>query len=295
MPSLQVGGVILLQLLRHWWERDFLWGPNGAYPLWLFERDLPASRAPSFFAVQSEPLFQGLYVLSIGAAVLYVVGWQTRWIGIWLYALTWSLIYRNPMLMTGGEKLLLAMLPYVVLLVNTSTYLSADSGWRRIGSPLPSPSRPFRALVHNAGLVCVINQLAIMYGFSGFAKLLGEPWRDGTAVYYVLRSPELSLPGLSPLLYQSAILIQVMTHLTLAFEISFPILVWIPRARWLVVLTAVAFHTFIGIGLGLMLFAVQALIFQLVLVGDAPYQSLATWLDRLWRRATAGSRSACRP
>jgi hypothetical protein len=275
-----LGGVVLVQLLRHWWERDFLWGPNGVYPLWLFERDLPSSRAPSFFATASEPLFHALYVIAIIAALLYLIGWQTRWVGIWLYALTWSLVYRNPMLITGGEKLVLANLPYVILLLNTSAYLSVDSGWRRIGAAT-LPPRPFQALLHNAGLLCVFSQLAIMYGFAGFSKLLGEPWRDGTAVYYVLRAPEFTMPGLAPLIYQSAILVPLLTYLTLAFETSVPFLIWSRWTRWIVVVQAVVFHIFIGIVLGLVFFAIQALIFQFLLVGDAGYRSLAARIGRL--------------
>jgi hypothetical protein len=274
-------------LLRHWQQRDFLWGPHGVYPLWLFERDLPNSRAPSFFAVQSEPIFHALYVVAVIAALLYLIGWQTRWIGIWLYVLTWSLVYRNPMLITGGEKLVLATLPCVILLLNTSAYLSADSGWRRIGAA-SLPSRPFRALLHNAGLLCVFSQLAIMYGFAGFSKLLGEPWRDGTAVYYVLRAPEFTLPGLAPLIYQNAILVPLLTYATLAFETSVPFLIWSPRTRWIVVVQAVVFHAFIGIVLGLVFFAAQALIFQFLLVGDSGYRSLGVRVGRLW----VGLRSA---
>ena len=276
-----LGSVVLYQLLRHWAERDFLWGPRAVYPLWLFVRELPTTRAPSFFAVESEPLFQLLYAVSIGVAFLYLIGWQTRWIGIWLYVLTWSLIQRNPMLLTGGDKLLLVMLPFVVLLMNTSAYLSVDARWRRIDDAWQPSRRPFVALFHNVGLFCIVVQLCVLYGFSGFAKLLGEPWREGTAVYYVLRSSEFTLPGFSPLIYLNPVLVPLLTYGTLVFELSFPLLVWSARTRWIAVLGAVVFHIFIAVFMGLVLFAAQALIFQLVLFGDARYRRLVSRARRL--------------
>lgn len=288
-----LGAVVLYQLVRHWAERDFLWGPRGVYPLWLFQRELPLARAPSFFAVESTLLFDLVYAVAVGVAALYLVGWRTRWIAIWLYILTWSLIQRNPMLLSGGDKLLLVMLPFVVLLLDTSAYLSADAGWRRIGDPWRPPPRPFVALLHNVGLVCIFVQLSVVYGFSGLAKLLGEAWRDGTAVYYVLRSAEFTLPGISPLIYLNPVLVPLLTYATLAFELGFPLLIWSPRTRWLASLQTMVFHLFIAVFMGLVLFAAQALIFQLVLFDDASYRRAFARLGRVaacWGRAgPAGS------
>jgi hypothetical protein len=287
-----LGCVVLYQLLRHWAERDFLWGPRGVYPFWLFQRELPVARAPSFFAVDSELLFQLLYGLTIGAVLLYVLGWQTRWIAVWVYVLIWSLSHRNPMVLAGGDRLLLAMFPFVLLLMNTSAYLSADSRWRRIGDPWRPSRRPFVALFHNLGLFCIFVQLCIVYGFSGFAKLLGEPWRDGTAVYYVLRSAEFTLPGVSPIIYHNAVLVPLLTYATLFFELSFPLLIWSSRTRWILALQAVTFHIFIAVFLGLVLFAAQALIFQFVLFDDARYRAVARRLPGSFRGPGARDRRA---
>lgn len=269
-----LGCIVLYHLVRHWAERDFLWGPHGVYPLWLFERELPSWRAPSFLAVESELLFQTLYLGGIGVALLYVVGWQSRLLGIWLYVVVWSLFQRNPMLLTGGERIVLAMLPPVLLLMNTSAYLSADSGWRRIGDDRRPPLRPFSALFHNVGVLYVLIQLSIVYGISGITKLLGETWRDGTAVYYAMRSAEFTLPGWSELIYLNPILVPLLTYGTILFELGFPVLIWSERTRWIASALAVVFHLFIAIFLGLTLFSAQALVFQLVLFSDERYRGL---------------------
>jgi hypothetical protein len=280
-----LGSVVLYQLLGHWTDRAFLWGPRGVYPVWLFSRDLSLAGAPSFFAVESEPIFHAVYTVGVVVALLYLLGWQTRWVGIWLYVLVWSLVKLNPMLTSGGDTLVLVMLPFV-LLMNTSAYLSADSRWRGIGDAIRPSSGPFAALCHNVGLGCVFVQLCIFYGFAGVYKLLGQSWRDGTAVYYALRLPEFRLPGLSELIYLNAGLVIFLTYATLAFELSFPLLVWSRRTRWIVAVQALWFHVFIAVFLGLALFSAQALIFQLVLFDDARYTALARRLGS-WRSPPA--------
>jgi antimicrobial peptide system SdpB family protein len=272
-----LGLVVLYQLLGHFAERGFLWGPRGVYPLWLFERDLRVGRAPSFLAVESELLFEVVYGLSIVVAVLYVLGWRTRWIGIWLYVLTWSLIKRNPLLRTGGDSIVLVMLPFL-LLMNTSAYLSADSKWRGIGDSDRPAAGPFAALFHNVGLLGVMLQLCFIYLFAGVYKLLGEHWPQGTAMYYVLRAPEFTLPGVSELIYLNPVLVPVLTYATLVFELSFPLLVWSARTRLIAVGAAVAFHLSTAVLMGLAVFAAQALVFQCALVADRDYRAL-------WRRS----------
>ena len=273
---------VLYQLLGHWAERDFLWGPRGIFPIWLYWRDLPSTRSPSFFAVDSEPIFQALCLTTVGVALLYLVGWQTRWIGIWFYVLTWSLIARNPLLRSGGESLLLTLLPWVLLL-DTSAYFSADSNWRGFRQG-PRPSQgPFAALVHNIGLFGILAQLSLAYGFAGVYKLLGQSWLQGTAVYYVLRLPEFALPGLSELIYLNPALVRLLTYLTLAFELSVPLLIWSRQTRWIVALAATVFHLFIATFTGLVVFAFEALIFQLVVLDDDVYRSIALRWGRMGR------------
>jgi hypothetical protein len=274
-----LAAVLLYQLLGHWTQREFLWGPRGVYPIALFRRELASALGPSFFAVESELLFHAVYAAAVLVAVLYLVGWQTRVLGIWVYAVVWSLVKRNPMLATGGDTLLLVMLPFV-LLMNTAAYFSADSRCRAPGRELPPPARPFATLVHNVALCCVLVQLSLFYGFAGVYKLFGDTWRDGTAVYYALRLPEFMPPAVGARSYLDATVVHILTYATLAFELSFPVLMWSRRTRSIVAVQAVVFHAFIGLAMGLAVFAAQALIFQLVLFDDDQYTALGRRLRR---------------
>ena len=50
------------------------------------------------------------------------------------------------------------------------------------------------------------------------------------------------------------------SYFTLGFEIYFPVLVWIPRLRWTMVLCAVLLHTGIALCMGLVTFSLMMLV-----------------------------------
>lgn len=264
-----IAAIVLYRLLVHAADRGLLWGPRGVYPATLFAR---AAEGPSFFAVASPAAFDALYAIAVAAALLYLAGWQTRWTAVWLYVVVWSLVERNPFLVTGGDTLVRVMMPFLLLL-DTGAYLSADSGWRRPREPAPLAG-PVAALVHNVALGCVFVQLALFYGFAGIYKLLGETWRQGTAVYWTLRMPEFARPGSSDLLAAHGGVVAALSWSTLAFELSAPLLLWSRRTRWLFTLQAAVFHLAVAGAMGLVVFSAQALVFQLVLYDDATFRRL---------------------
>jgi len=269
-----VSAVMLLFLIGQWPNRHLIWGPDGAFPAWLFERELPYTRAPSVFAVSSPLLFDALYHLTIVVAVAFLIGWRPLVVRVGFVVLSWSLLRRHPYVMTGGDSLLLLCLPWL-LLTNTTAYLSVTSGWRGIGSAWRPGPRPWRALLHNMGVLGLLLQLSVMYLFAGLYKLFGGPWQDGSAAGAVLRIDRFSLPGVSPLVYEAPFLSAALTYWTTAFELTAPLLLWFPATRWLVAVQSVLFHGGIGVLMGLMTFAVEATMLQLVVFPDASYRRLA--------------------
>ncbi len=279
LVRLGAGLVALSYLVGHWSARELLWGSGAVYPLSLYRRDLSLLRWPSLFAVESDVAFTALYVAAIAVVGLYTIGWQTRWLGLPFYVVVSSLLARNPMLLTGGDALFLAELPFLVFL-DTGAYLSVDSGWRRPGERFEPPSRPFAALLHNVALIGIAIQLCMAYEVSGLYKVAGELWRNGTAVYYALRRPEFVLPGVSAAIYRPASVVTLLTYGTVAFEIAYPFLVWKRGTRWLAVLIATLFHGAIAVVMGLVTFAAEMLVFQLVLLDDEQYRRAYGWLVR---------------
>ena len=271
-----IGSVVVYYLAGHWAERSFLWGPNGLYPYWLYARELSATHAPSLLGVESPRLFDTIYSAALLVALLYTIGWHTRLIGIPFAIFTWSLLMRNPFVLTGGDNLVQVELP-LMLIANTSAFLSLDSGWRGPVTPSQEPSRPLPALIHNAALFAMMLQLAIAYGAAGLAKAAGYAWQHGTAIYYVLQTREFGMSSLTSLLFRNDIIVALLTYAVVAFELAFPFLIWHRKTRWIAAAGAVAMHTAIALFMRLVPFAVEALVFEFILFPDESYRRLLRW------------------
>lgn len=100
------------------------------------------------------------------------------------------------------------------------------------GAPAPTVSA-------NLALRLIQLHLMLIYGMAGLAKLQGQGWWSGMAIWGVLASAEFRQLDLTWLVAYPWLL-NLMTHGALALEISYPVLVWVPVLRPLL-LTAVVF------------------------------------------------------
>lgn len=97
-------------------------------------------------------------------------------------------------------------------------------------------------------------QISAIYAYTGWEKLKGASWWDGTALWSVLANPQMTTMDFSFLRHFPWI-IPVIGYVTIMFEIYFPAMVAWPRTRYLCLLLGVSFHLGIGVFMGLMPFA----------------------------------------
>lgn len=97
-------------------------------------------------------------------------------------------------------------------------------------------------------------QLFTIYTYTGFEKLKGTTWWDGTALWTVLVNPQFTSYDLL-FLKDFPLFFAIGTFVTIVFEVYFPVLVSIKRTRLLWLSLGVAFHLMIGLLLGLMSFS----------------------------------------
>lgn len=107
--------------------------------------------------------------------------------------------------------------------------------------------------------------LALVYLFAGISKLQGEMWWDGTAVWGAIANLEYQSADLLWLVHHPW-LVNLLTHVTVIWEISYVVLIWPRLSRPLVLLIAVPIHLGIGFGLGMMTFGLAMLIANLAFV-----------------------------
>lgn len=280
------GCLILLQYLLNYAQRQYLFGPNGAYPF-----ELSASQAPMFslYHLSSSPIvFEVLFHTAIVVTLAWVWGIKTRLLTP-LTLLFWiSLRQTNTMLWDGGDNLMQLAMIYALfadlspLRPGERDQLAPRSTWATI-----------TGLVHNAAVLAIALQVCVLYGVSALAKVQGDTWQNGTALYYALWPEQFRFPGVTEHLLRSAPLLSLLSHATVFFQVSFPFLYLLNRhTRHFAVLMAISFHLGIAGMMGLFTFAGFMITADLALIGDSGYLTVARLARSAWRRiARSASKS----
>ncbi len=221
-------------------------------------------------------------------------------LGLWTRVtsvLTWAgslcFIHRAPSLLFGMDTMTNIALMYLMIAPCGDT-LSLDR-WlecrraRRRGEPEP-PVRP--SVIANFATRLTQVHFCMIYLAAGCSKLLGGTWWNGTAPALVLLNYNFAPMDMKlytdfmSWLVKHRLLWELTTALgvvfTLFLEISFPILVWPRRTRWLMISGSVIMHTAIGIFMGLVSFSMMMMVLVLSFV---PPEVVRRQLDHLIRRA----------
>lgn len=275
------GTTILFQYLINHAERRFLYGPNCVYPF----RDGTAAAFPWLGWGRSYVWFEFVYHAGIVSAVLWLLGWRTRYVTPILYVLWRSLDDRNPLLADGGDNLV-ALLMFYACFADVSARGSLDARFHPRREPLTLFDK-CAGMLHNAALLAMLVQVCVLYAVAGLTKVQGTAWRDGTAIYYAFRTAEFSWPGFSEFVYSSPIVVTILSYATVAVQISFPFCVTLnAHSRRVILLLAIGFHLGVGAFMGLVTFASFMIAADLLFIPDEDYQRWGGYLTRLRIRCT---------
>ncbi|MFJ9830303.1 HTTM domain-containing protein [Streptomyces sp. NPDC101169] len=111
-------------------------------------------------------------------------------------------------------------------------------------------------VVHAGALLMVAIQVCLIYATSGWYKIQGLQWQDGTALYYVLHLDNVSpWPALSHAVASSSLIVLLLTYGTVIVEVAFPFTLFNRKLRTAMVAIMAGMHMGIGILLGLPFFA----------------------------------------
>jgi hypothetical protein len=145
----------------------------------------------------------------------------------------------NPLPLSGANSAL-QMVLFCLIWADCGAVWSVDAWLERRRHPEAVAAQP--SMTSIAPLRLVRFQVAMIYLSSGCWKLLNQPWRDGSALHYVLntnlyrRFPQ-GLPlALDPLA-------TLLTYATLAWELGFAFMVLWRPTRKLALLAGIAIHT----------------------------------------------------
>ena len=143
--------------------------------------------------------------------------------------------------------------------------LSKDQLWPSEYQPTPAPQ-----VSANVAIRLLQIHLCIIYCIAGLSKLIGPAWWNGYAVWSTLANFEFApmqfegynwfLKTISKNQLVFELFMTSAGHFTLAFEISYPFLIWNSRTRWWSLSGAIILHGFIGLFMGLKTFSMMMLV-----------------------------------
>ena len=275
------GCTMLAQLLAALPQRHFLFGRHGVYPI---EYATSTSVFGLYSMVDSPLGFELLFFGTIAAAVVWTLGLALPVSTVVVLVLWKSTFDRLPGLADGGDNLTHLMLIYALL-----TNLGGSRGERWL-QRMPRWCRDIRAMVHNTGVAAMWIQVCIVYFIAGAAKLHGEAWRNGTALYYALGTSKYSMPGLVDPLLDAPVLLTLLAYATLVFQVGFPFLVALnPYSRRIALAIALSFHFGIATVMGLTTFAFFMIAADLTFLTDVEIEAASVRLRRVWFRVRPNS------
>ena len=260
-------------------DRGYLWGPDGVYPFGTFKDSIIRPAFSIYEVSESRAIFEGLFHLGLVVALLFGLGIGGRAMTAVHYIFLVSLYMRNPALLDGGDNLAYLVLLYLIP-VNTTSVLA-------VRSRIPAPAAPrLSTLLHNVGLMFIGAQLCFVYLASGMYKIQGQYWRDGTALYYILRVPEFSWPIVTDYLVKLSWFITFATYATVFFQLLFPALIIRRETRALAVLCGVIFHLSIALLMGLTTFSLYIIATETIFLSDYHYKKAKSRAQSVIRRAS---------
>jgi hypothetical protein len=197
------------------------------------------------------------YLVSMLILTLFTIGLWTRVTSFLSLCVVISFANRVPAALFGLDQINLMLTLYLTI-GPSGEALSLDR-WlarRRLGSNLPPPASSASA---NLALRLIQVHMCVIYFFAGVSKLQGPSWWSGEAMWRAFANLEYQSIDMT-WLASHPWLVNLMTHVSLLWEISFCVLIWKPLWRPIVLAGAVALHVGIGAFLGMWTFGLVMLI-----------------------------------
>lgn len=242
---------------------------DGYYPQSTWGIFGPSPGPPYLLGLSDQP---GWVLLCYGAllmiAGLFTVGWRTRWSGPLLWLLQLSFVNRNIYVMAASPILSIQLLLIVMWF---------DLGMKSEGGQGPPAW---------AGWLLTL-QMSVCYFKSGLYKAMGKAWMQGDAINLMLSNPTWRRLNLDSWLDNRSIvvIVDMLTRLTVAWEVFFPLLILNRRTRLLALGLGVIIHTGQFMTVSTASFPILLLATYPCLLGDDDYDFLKrTFSSKIPRR-----------
>ncbi|QTE21836.1 HTTM domain-containing protein [Polaribacter cellanae] len=193
-----------------------------------------------FFDFTNNTVIYLYLFLGIIFSLLLTLGVLQRFSVIVLFVLLFVFKIRNIYLLDGADNVISVMLPFF-LFVNTFSF---SEKYEKLKQKILQRKNLLKidGVLSKYFSYAIMIQICFIYFFAGLHKLQGEVWQNGTALYYILNSNDFSPTILNQFITSSLLVVKLLTWFTIFFQLTFPILVWIPKLRKPYIILGIILH-----------------------------------------------------
>ncbi len=221
------------------------------------------------------------YAVAMLVLICFTIGLSTRVSAILAFVVVISFANRVSEALLGLDKISI-MLTFYLAVGPSGSALSVDR-WlaaRRAKGPAPRPEPSVGA---NFAIRLIQIHMCIVYYFAGASKLLGPAWWKGSATWMLFANLEYQSLDMTWLAWHPWA-VELLTHFTVLWELSFCALIWVRLLRPLVLACALILHLGIAATVGIWTFSL------IMLVGCASFLPAEGVRAVLARLAPGGER-----
>jgi len=280
-----VWGVFLIYYyLDAYWILQLYYGPDGIHDIEGLGTNPPNFEWSLFYYLSPQPvMFPLTYGLALLSSLGLCLGQKTRACSVVSWICTISLI--TPLHWGSNNadvvvKILAFLFMVCALAGHTAHYFSLDAarlqekGESKKNAPL-IPTWTYRLFQI---------QLCVIYFSSALLKVGMPQWKSGTAMSSVLQQTESWMRYDFTALCNYPALIAMLTTSALLFElILFPVLVWIPKARLIVLGLGVVFHIAILLTMRVFIFTEVMIVFYLCFLSKKEVEAIVSAVSSFGR------------
>jgi hypothetical protein len=227
--------------------------------------------------------------------LLFTLGVFTRVTSVLALLVTLSYIHRGPML-TAQMEPILALVQFYLCLGPSGAALSVDAWRKRRAAQLRGVELvPAKSSWATVALRLLQVHITVVYVMMALAKVASPAWWNGSAIWWLAARPESQGFAILNWLAPHLNLIESWTHVTVLFELCFPLLVWNRLARPLALLWSVPMWLLLALVTGLNTFALTMLAANLAFVSPELLRSLWSGAKGSQQAGSVPVRRAARP
>ena len=215
--------------------------------------------------IESFALLTAMHYFALVCMFLFWVGFYTRVTSV--LSLLFTISYANRAVgATFGLDQINVMLAFYCAIGPSGDMFSVDRWLRKNKEVVPTS-------LANVSIRLAQLHLCVIYLFAGAGKLLGSTWWSGEAIWGAMANSEYQTMDLT-WLAAYPYLINLITHVSLAWEASYVFLVWPKWTRPIVIGMAFGVHLGIGVAMGMVEFGLIMVTANLAFVSPSLLRGL---------------------